>query len=211
VSDAASEAGEPGRVERSPGPRFADDTIVFFCANGHRIVVAARHAGKRGRCDRAGCGAAVTVPVPPRDGGAGSSAPPSLEEDGFVLGGAALEDASARVGGEEVRLSTPGTPREAGVPKVLQDGLGPQEGHPTARLVERLWEEREHGGVFEVHVAGGGVILPEWYEPHWSQGTHGLFASQAADGSVTLTAVAWDAIQKIVVRQVKGLPDGMFE
>jgi hypothetical protein len=27
---------------------------------------------------------------------------------------------------------------------------------------------------------------------------------------VTLTAVAWDAIEKIVVRQVQGLPDGMF-
>ena len=49
------------------------------------------------------------------------------------------------------------------------------------------------------------------FEPQWSRGTHGLFASQAADGTVTLTAVAWDSIQKIIVRQVKGLPDGMFE
>jgi hypothetical protein len=55
------------------------------------------------------------------------------------------------------------------------------------------------------------VILPEWYESRWSRGTHGLFASQAPDGSITLTAVAWDSIQKVVVRQVKGLPDGMFE
>jgi hypothetical protein len=55
------------------------------------------------------------------------------------------------------------------------------------------------------------VILPEWYEANWSRGTHGLFASQAADGTVTLSAVAWDSIQKIVVRQVEGLPDGMFE
>ena len=83
--------------------------------------------------------------------------------------------------------------------------------NPTAQLVARLWVERGHGGIVEIHIAGGGVILPEWYEPQWSRGTHGLFASQAADGSVTLTAVAWDSIQKIVVRQVEGLPDGMFE
>ena len=83
--------------------------------------------------------------------------------------------------------------------------------NPTALLVARLWAERDHGGVVELHLVGGSVILPEWYEPRWSLGSHGLFASQAADGSVTLTAVAWDSIQKVVVRQVEGLPDGMFE
>ena len=71
--------------------------------------------------------------------------------------------------------------------------------------------ERDHGGIIELHLVGGSVILPEWYEVNWSRGSHGLFASQAADGSVTLTAVAWEAIQKVVVRQVQGLPDGMFE
>jgi hypothetical protein len=88
---------------------------------------------------------------------------------------------------------------------------GPAAEHPTARLVARLWVERGHGGIVELHMGGGGVILPEWYEPQWSRGTHGLFASQAVDGSVTLTAVAWDKIEKIVVRKVQGLPDGMFE
>ena len=83
--------------------------------------------------------------------------------------------------------------------------------NPTAALVARLWAERDHGGIVELHLVGGSVILPEWYEPRWSIGRHGLFASQAADGSVTLTAVAWDSIQKVVVRQVEGLPDGMFE
>ena len=83
--------------------------------------------------------------------------------------------------------------------------------NPTAQLVARLWLERGHGGVVELHLTGGGVILPEWYEARWSRGTHGLFASQAADGTVTLTAVSWESIQKVVVRQVEGLPDGMFE
>ena len=80
--------------------------------------------------------------------------------------------------------------------------------NPTAQLVARLWLEREHGGIVELHITGGSVILPTYYERQWSRGTHGLFASEAADGSVTLTAVAWDSIQKIVVRQVQGLPEG---
>ncbi len=89
---------------------------------------------------------------------------------------------------------------------------GPEGGsNPTALLMARLFREMEHGGIVEVHISGGSVILPEFYEPRWSVGSHGLFASRAADGTVTLTAVAWDSIQKIIVRQVNGLPDGMFE
>lgn len=89
---------------------------------------------------------------------------------------------------------------------------GPEGGsNPTALLMARLFREMEHGGIVEVHITGGSVILPEFFEPRWSGGSHGLFASRAADGTVTLTAVAWDSIQKIIVRQVNGLPDGMFE
>jgi hypothetical protein len=83
-------------------------------------------------------------------------------------------------------------------------------GNPTALLVARLWAERDHGGVIEIHVAGGGVFLPEWYDTNWSRGTHGLFASQAPDGSVTLTAVAWENVEKVIVRQLAAVPDDMF-
>lgn len=82
--------------------------------------------------------------------------------------------------------------------------------HPTARLVARLWQERAHGGVVEVHLAGGGVIMPEFYDPRWSCGDHAVFAALAADNTVTLTAVAWDQVQRVVVRQVQGKPEGMF-
>jgi hypothetical protein len=84
------------------------------------------------------------------------------------------------------------------------------DGNPTAQLVAKLWSEREHGGVVELHLKGGAVLLPEWYDSKWSKGTHGLFASQAPDGSVTLTAVAWESIEKVVVRQLAAVPDDMF-
>ena len=129
----------------------------------------------------------------------------------------AVEDVSIEIndaGGESV------TGGGSGVGDVVagyapEQFAGPDETtiveNPTAQLVARLWLERGHGGVVELHLTGGGVILPEWYEARWSRGTHGLFASQAADGTVTLTAVSWESIQKVVVRQVEGLPDGMFE
>lgn len=92
----------------------------------------------------------------------------------------------------------------------LPPSFDTEEGNPTSQLVARLWLEREHGGVVELHLDGGAVLLPEWYESKWSKGTHGLFASQAADGSVTLTAVAWESVQKVVVRQLGAVPDDMF-
>jgi len=85
-------------------------------------------------------------------------------------------------------------------------------GNPTARLVARLWAESEQqpGGVIELHLAGGGVVFPKWYDAQWSRGTHGLFASEAADGSITLTAVAWDTVHKVIVRQLSEVPPDMF-
>jgi len=109
-----------------------------------------------------------------------------------------------------VGFSTPALQADAARPEP-GPGDAEQVSNPTAALMARLFQEMEHGGIVEVHITGGSVILPEFYEPRWSRGSHGLFASRAADGTVTLTAVAWDAIQKIVVRQVNGLPDGMFE
>ena len=132
--------------------------------------------------------------------------------------GAALPVAATSVAPVGAGLGPAGRPPGGGAEPVGQgrdaataNGSAAIVANPTALLVARLWAERDHGGIVELHLVGGSVILPEWYEPAWSQGSHGLFASQAVDGSVTLTAVAWDSIQKVVVRQVEGLPDGMFE
>ncbi|MGC4002606.1 MAG: hypothetical protein QM811_05465 [Pirellulales bacterium] len=83
--------------------------------------------------------------------------------------------------------------------------------HPLADLVVRLWDEREHGGIIELHLAGGNVYLPDWFEKHLSMQTHGLFAAQAADGTVTMTVIPWDEVERVVIRGVVGLPDGMFD
>ncbi len=83
--------------------------------------------------------------------------------------------------------------------------------HPLADLVMRLWVEREHGGIIELHLEGGNVLLPDWFDQRLSLRSHGLFAGQAADGTVTMTVVPWDSVERVVIRGVVGLPDGMFE
>lgn len=221
-------------------PRQVGDKIVFFCPNGDKIVVPAKLAGKRGLCTK--CKVAVVIPVVGkrgRDEPAPVLEVPDLPVDPVAEPEPAADEppaepeAAAEAAPVPPPASTPATEWNFGgdaesshagldigppaaaeaawtMPPIPETG-GASE-HPAARLVARLWVERDHhGGVVELHLSGGSVILPEWYEPNWSRGTHGLFASQAVDGSVTLTAVAWDTIEKIVVRQVQGLPDGMFE
>ena len=65
--------------------------------------------------------------------------------------------------------------------------------------------------MIELHLRGGALLSPDWFDEHHSQGTHGLFASQAADGTVAMTIVPWEEVTRVVVRGVVGLPDGMFE
>lgn len=249
AAEAASEA-----VPNSPAPKLVGDKVVFYCANGHKLVVAVKHAGKRGKCDKAGCGVAVVIPsaapsiVPevtdeppaevgspepeqaeqePEGGAAEATAADAqaatgdpqhetaAEPEAAVSTAAGNEESWQFMGGGESVPETAGADSVAGVGAWTEDNSPETQGdafdNPTARLVARLWVERDHGGIVELHLTGGSVILPEWYEARWSRGTHGLFASQSADGTITLTAVAWEAIQKVVVRQVKGLPDGMFE
>jgi hypothetical protein len=231
---------QPGGDRPPAEPRLVDGKIVFFCANGHRIIVDRALAGKRGNCSKQGCGTPVVIPFPPglepRPAIGPAAEPAAASEAGAAEAPAiavavepgmpAVVTESPGAAGQEAlpSLDFTAAPVDAAQPDAPDspgfDQAAPAEGwgidldaidHPTARLVARLWVERAHGGVVEIHLTGGSVIMPEWYDPRWSCGSHALFAALAADGSVTLTAVAWDQIQKVVVRQVQGTPEGMFE
>jgi hypothetical protein len=169
-------------------------TISFACQNGHHITVPAALAGKRGKCSR--CGVAVLIPAL-TEASAADAPPPSAVLE-MSLSGGAIDSLL----GDPIPESTPVAAPIAGVPssKVA-----------IADLVARLWEERNHGGEVELHLAGATrPIFPQFFEPAWSQGSHAVFARGEPDGTITLEAVAWEAIQRIVVRKVKGKPEGMF-
>lgn len=204
-----------------PGPKRVGHQIIFYCPNGDRIVVPAAFGGKTGLCTK--CKVQVLIPAlepesePPPAGPAATSPDPATT--GLMPPEPVAEPGTPPVdwdmfAGQSVATVMPDVmPELADLDRGSADDTSPAimpgaDHHPAARLVARLWQERAHGGIIELHLAGGSVILPEWYEVDWSRGTHGLFASQAADGTVTMTAIAWDTLEKIVVRQVRDLPQG---
>lgn len=203
---APAKAGPPAQA-RAGGdrePSFEGNKIVFFCSNDHRIEVDRAWAGKRGTCSKQGCGVPVVIPTPPGlERPTEASRPPAAP----VASAAPSWDAGA---GPPVTTG-PETLDPEPVPEAIGWGSDIDAiDHPTARLVAVLWRERANGGIVEVHLSGGSVIMPQWYDPHWSCGTHALFAAPGPDSSITLTAVAWDQIQKVVVRQLQYVPDDMF-
>lgn len=200
-------------------PRVVDGQIVFFCPAGHRLVVPMDLAGKRGKCSKCSlplqipdlrpeqppvaaepevvmkAEPAVTPPPPPADVPPAAAAEPATDGDWNFISGIA---------------GSPASPQLPSGSSSWGQAI-PPDANPMARLLARLWDERDHGGIVELHLAGGAVILPEEFSARWSGASHGVFASQAADGSVTLTAVAWDTVQRIVVRQLAAVPGDMFE
>jgi len=206
-----------------PPPRLVGGQIVFLCPAGHRIVVPVALAGKHGTCSK--CSVPLRIPetseltaVEPATKTAVS--PSHAPAAGLEPVAPAASAAPSAPAVSESDWNFIAAERQAGVgPDEAQWSLGEDPGavpdfgevNPMARMLARLWAERDHGGIIELHLAGGAVILPEEFSARWSGSSHGLFASQAADGSVTLTAVAWDTVQRIVVRQLTAVPGDMFE
>jgi len=208
------------------GRQPSGETIVVHCANGHRLVVPVTLAGKRAKCSK--CQESFQIPAVGEAGGGGAPrvavqpvaaateqppAPPVSDESAMFVG---LGGTSASASASAIHPATDASHAEdhPEAAPAAEDGVHQPHVPKTvsvATLVARLWEEIEHGGKIELQLVGGTKITPSWFDPRWSNGTHGLFASESPNQRLTLTVIAWDAIQMVVVRDVDGLPDGMFE
>jgi len=212
AKEAASGDGPSASPATKPAAR-AEEQIMFLCPNGHKLNAPQRLQGHAGQCPH--CKATFRIPLVEQSTLASSEkAEATTESDEFTAFENGLLEA-ARDNGHAVEgydmLSAVLSDAPAGGSLIGRNDVMPANSHPLARLVARLWNEREHGGIVELHLTGGALLVPEWFDPKLSHESHGLFAVQAADGSVTMTIVPWDSVQRVVVRGVIGLPDGLFE
>lgn len=208
-----------GQVQSASGSGILDsapdvETIEFLCPQGHRLTGPARLQGHPGKCPH--CGTRFLVPmVNTDDDDADDSGMLNVEfgeDDGIDWDNAPI----SRVASDSsvARHYPSSGPALGGGVSLGGGSLRPTEsasgtdGSDIARLFLRLWQERDHGGTVEVHITGGAVLVPQWFDRQMSSGTHAAFATQAADGSITLTTVSWESVTRVVVRGVQGLPDG---
>ncbi|HEV7225734.1 MAG TPA: hypothetical protein VGN42_23710 [Pirellulales bacterium] len=193
----------------SPGD-VADGEIVFLCPNGHRLHGPAEMVGRPGQCPH--CSVRFLIPSPEdiseedEEDERQDSPDGSLEEFVIQIETAAKESSVSGKSG----LKSPAPPA-ASVPAPSVPSAPAAGGHALAALLKGLWSCKEQGASIEVHLGDGKIIIPDRYVSPPEHPAHALFAVREANGSHTLIAVAWDAIQRIAVRQLRQLPKEWFE
>ena len=79
-------------------------------------------------------------------------------------------------------------------------------------LFVRLWEMRPKDAAIKLYLRDGETLVPHDFLKKLSQQTRqALFTSKESDGTITLTAVAWDAVVRVSVRGLKELPKGLAD
>jgi hypothetical protein len=220
-SGAVSPAAAPSAAATSSaGPAAAsEERIVFLCPKGHKLNCPASMQGRPGKCPH--CGATFLVPryEPGGEFDEEEDEDEENKDDEEESGESSADDESPREPSAEEQLieqaiegfngdAFQGDPFAFDFSSLTTETVGTGG---MAGVFQRLWLHKRTGGIVELYLKGGEVIAPEWFSPRQSQDTFGMFAFAERDGSLTMTAVSWDAIERIAVRGIAELPPGMFD
>ena len=188
-----------------PDEDLGEEEMEFLCPNGHRLHGPPSLQGQPGKCPECGC----RFRVPSYDDASEEDENEEVE-DRISLGAMDTDISLPPGGGDESRvddragLSLEVEELPEGWPKDVSGT------HPLGTLLASLWTGKPPGAVVELHLGDGEKIVSDRVAKTFLRGTHGVFAIENEDGTYTLTAVAWNSVTRIVVRGLKGLPEGMM-
>ncbi len=192
------------KLSSAGGESKKERQIEFLCPNGHRLFGPASLQGKPGECPE--CGSRFRIPVYD-DEGAGDEQPQEIEFS--PLEEIETPNAGPSAGAKSRPASHSSNARATadlgGAPTTIS-GRG-QSDQSIARLVARLWRLRPKDAAVELRLRGGDTIVPhQFLEKASRQFRQGVFVVKEADESLSLSIVAWDAIERATVRGLKEVP-----
>jgi hypothetical protein len=104
----------------------------------------------------------------------------------------------------------PPPPVEIPMPTTISTRLAAN--HDMQALFIRLWEMRPKDAAIKIYLRDGETLVPHDFLKKLSEQTRqALFTSKESDGTITLTAVAWDSVVRVSVRGLKELPKGLAD
>jgi hypothetical protein len=166
--------------------------IEFLCPNGHRLFGAASLQGKPGECPE--CGSRFYIPTC---------------ESVSVESGSKLRLNRSEVQPGSANAASPPTAPEQSVSQspVAKQPAGSEA---MAALAARLARICPKGTTIEVRLRSGETFSPSQFLEKASRASgQGVFATAEADGTVSLVAVSWDAVERMAVRGLKEIPGEM--
>jgi hypothetical protein len=170
----------PYNEENDP-PRKADE-IAFLCPEGHHLIGPNSLVGRPGACPA--CSVKFLVPNPDE----------LLDEDEVE----SEEGISPLIFDFEEGVATAEDEFGQPVAEAVVPTLGP--------LFEALWRYKGDGVSIELHLGEGKVIIPHGFARESARLRYGLFTVREANGTHTLSAIAWDSIVRVAVRGLQELP-----
>lgn len=195
---------EPEAFLADDAPEQDDSHIVFLCPNGHRLHGPASLVGQPGQCPQ--CGIKFLVPSPDEEAQEGLVPDEELlshipiKVDSSPRGSAGLLERSTGSGAQRASTASSGTAETVG---------GAADSLPA--LFRLLWACKEQGGLVEVHLSEGKVVVPDRFASHLSNGEHAVFGLREAGGTHSVTVVPWSAITHVALRGLAALPKKIFE
>lgn len=182
ASETSPDEGEPG------------DTIEFLCPNGHRLHGPARLQGHPGECPT--CGTKFRVPT--YEDLSGEDVPDQPIEAGRADREEDFEMVLPEVDDDD--------DSERHAANAFAERLAAAK-HPTAELLSRMWEYKKRGATLEIRLSSGETLIPDFFAAKSAASTHALLAAVERDSTHTVYLVAWDAVQRVLLRGVKSLPE----
>jgi hypothetical protein len=164
--------------------------IEFLCPNGHRLHGPASLQGRPGACPE--CGSRFKIPTYE------DVSPDESTAQNLGVGHINGSDISSR--SLNVSAGSPST--------ITKTGVGADA---LARFVAKLWSLCPKAAL-EIGLNNGETIIPDRFLPKASRESgQGVFAMEKSDGTVALTLVAWNAVARVTVRNLKKLPPELAE
>jgi len=206
VAEAAAEAtGQKRGVVREP-------QIEFLCPNGHRLHGPASLQGRLGQCPE--CGSRFRIPIYD-EGDEDEQAESGIEvgrADGRRLSDSRINlpdsalDRPSRGKSEVEQVSE--SPSDAMKTDVFASDSSLGAIHPLGAIFAKLWVEKARGANFELVLDDQRILSPDYFIKTLSPPSHGVFGTKESNGTITLEAVAWETVRRLVVRNLKRLPEG---